>query len=502
KADIYVTQSCDVVVEDAAGAAVQTIYCPLDTLAQLVAVANTGFTGTLANGAQGAGGKTNLDTILTSIYTSLGGPDGNYKESAGATNTAVSDFLGRLVVSVRDFGAVGDGATDDTSACQAAIARVIARGGGEVYFPKGNYAISAALAVAPVNTNLAVALVGAGKFGCTITSTSGTANAITATVCNGFAVRDLYVNGTSTGSAIVVAGCSEVSIERIVTAGYVYGLDIIESGSTVSSYVNCTSSQLGSIGTHSSGVRIGQGASHTGGKGFRFSMCSMFSVDSGVGIAIGGTVTDVVVDMCDSLGTALLIGDGTFVTACSGIGGRGVRVTGSAFLGATPFVIAATGAIQFYESGNYLAAAPAKSDATDNSYYGSAGWMTTPIGLGRTQTLTGTPGGSDVVLDIALGNIIVVQATGAGNVGLAAPTSGGVTIVAGTNLRVILQVGGVGITAWAWSAVFKDATYKTAYSGHGALALSSCAINAGKTAVLDFAYDGVGVWVFMGGSEG
>jgi parallel beta-helix repeat protein len=42
-------------------------------------------------------------------------------------------------VSVTDFGATGNGTTDDTAAIQAAIDAVNTAGGGTVFFPKGNY---------------------------------------------------------------------------------------------------------------------------------------------------------------------------------------------------------------------------------------------------------------------------------------------------------------------------------------------------------------------------
>jgi hypothetical protein len=46
-------------------------------------------------------------------------------------------------VSVKDFGAVGDGVTDDTAAIQAAIDYLGARGGGTITIPQGTYAIIA-----------------------------------------------------------------------------------------------------------------------------------------------------------------------------------------------------------------------------------------------------------------------------------------------------------------------------------------------------------------------
>jgi hypothetical protein len=58
-----------------------------------------------------------------------------------------------------DFGAVGDGVTDDTTAIQNAIDAVGAAGGGKIRFPAGVYAISSGLVV----EKNGVSLVGAGQ---------------------------------------------------------------------------------------------------------------------------------------------------------------------------------------------------------------------------------------------------------------------------------------------------------------------------------------------------
>ncbi|PVZ19510.1 parallel beta-helix repeat (two copies) [Pseudomonas sp. URIL14HWK12:I9] len=47
-----------------------------------------------------------------------------------------------MAFNIKDFGAVGDGATDDTSAIQAAIDAAFAAGGGEVEIPEGTFIIS------------------------------------------------------------------------------------------------------------------------------------------------------------------------------------------------------------------------------------------------------------------------------------------------------------------------------------------------------------------------
>lgn len=62
----------------------------------------------------------------------------------GSVPTNVEDKLAQYV-SVKDFGAVGDGVTDDTAAIQAAIDAF--PGGTTVYFPRGTYRVTAQIVV-------------------------------------------------------------------------------------------------------------------------------------------------------------------------------------------------------------------------------------------------------------------------------------------------------------------------------------------------------------------
>jgi hypothetical protein len=57
------------------------------------------------------------------------------------------------IISVRDYGAVGDGATDCTEAFATAVADIGARGGGSIFIPPGTYLVGASISM-PANVVL------------------------------------------------------------------------------------------------------------------------------------------------------------------------------------------------------------------------------------------------------------------------------------------------------------------------------------------------------------
>ena len=76
---------------------------------------------------------------------------GFIQDLSGASGRDVAAKL-RETVSVKDFGAVGDGATDDTAAIQKAVDSISA---GTIRLPRGSYKISAPITVANKNILLA-----------------------------------------------------------------------------------------------------------------------------------------------------------------------------------------------------------------------------------------------------------------------------------------------------------------------------------------------------------
>ena len=123
----------------------------------------------------------------------------------GAVATTVQSKL-RETVSVKDFGAVGDGVTDDTAAIQAAFTYINSLGGGCVVVPAGNFKCSSSVTI-PKNTVLSglsratskLTYTGTGDF---LKSTS----AINSSTAANIQVRSLSIvcsNASNTGGGFV-----------------------------------------------------------------------------------------------------------------------------------------------------------------------------------------------------------------------------------------------------------------------------------------------------------
>lgn len=141
---------------------------------------------------------------------------------------------------VNEYGAQGDGTTDDTTSIQAAIDAASTAGGGTVFFPKGKYLISAALSLKSF-----VSLEGVGDTftdqtkGSVITQSSTTLNALyysgTATGLTNMSIENLCIDGPASGSGhgiyIKTAGTAKpsinISLKKLTISGFGgYGVNL------------------------------------------------------------------------------------------------------------------------------------------------------------------------------------------------------------------------------------------------------------------------------------
>ena len=95
-----------------------------------------------------------IATTLTNVGTAAASAVTYNQGGTGAVNTTVQNKL-QETVSAKDFGAVGNGSTDDTAAIQAAFDSQT--GGGVVHFPEGTY-----LCNSKITTTRHVSLIGEG----------------------------------------------------------------------------------------------------------------------------------------------------------------------------------------------------------------------------------------------------------------------------------------------------------------------------------------------------
>lgn len=130
---------------------------------------------------------------------------------AGAVNRPINEKLEEFI-SVKDFGAIGDGVTDDTIAIQNAINAVQAKKGGVVYLPTGNYLVTDELST--TDTELPITIQGSGAYttakGTAISWSGGNAKTVFKMPSYG-AIKDLYIeniNASTSVAAVAFAGTS------------------------------------------------------------------------------------------------------------------------------------------------------------------------------------------------------------------------------------------------------------------------------------------------------
>jgi hypothetical protein len=223
---LWVTQPVRLLVQDSGGATVSdTTFAP--ATADNVSVGNAGFTGTT------------IDDVLDAAFASTEGVDFKYLESGGATARLIHDKFQEQGISVKDFGAVGNGIAIDTTAVQSAMNEAKALS-TNVIFPAGTYKIDQALTL---TTPSGVGIIGAGQSASVIHFTNSSANGFTVTNPTSFSMSRIGMSHTSTSSGTGIAisgGGSGVRLTdvNLSAGGFLIGASVTGAG-TILVLDNC-----------------------------------------------------------------------------------------------------------------------------------------------------------------------------------------------------------------------------------------------------------------------
>lgn len=215
---------------------------------------------------------TDADVIFEDLSESDGsGFVGHISGGTGAVTTTVQAKL-RERISVKDFGAIGNGTTDDTTAIQAAITYAGSVGSGQdIYFPRGVYRITAPLTLTSDN----VRLIGQGLYAVKIYrdfTTGATINITKASNArntgNGVLGITFYHNTAltlaSSDAAHIKATCSDtLFIEDVRMYNCIEGIELQGGNSLWLNNLNIS----GDYNTYTSryGIKLSKASSSTDG---------------------------------------------------------------------------------------------------------------------------------------------------------------------------------------------------------------------------------------------
>lgn len=176
-----------------------------------VAIGGTIPASQIINTPSGTVAATNVQGAINEIVSDLAASSGSslvgFVQSGTGAVTRTAQSKMRDAVSVKDFGAVGDGVADDTVAIQAALDSVGV--GGTVNIPAGTYKTTAAL-----NVKKAIIVSGASMDG-TIINNTGVGNSFylrdttVPTYTNGAVLQNMTIQGSA--SAAVGIYCDPIT---------------------------------------------------------------------------------------------------------------------------------------------------------------------------------------------------------------------------------------------------------------------------------------------------
>lgn len=206
--------------------------------------------------ARGNAGATTQDVLSVDVNGNING----LVKSTGSTTARLLSNRFADVVNVKDFGAIGDGVTDDTAAIQAAINSLST--GGTVLFPCGVYKTSSA-----INVSIAgIIIAGENRSKTIIRTTSATANVIVLDAGN-VGISNLRIEHAVTRTA-----GSSISITTSASKIDVYQVDIVSPFIGIS-IPNIAIAKFESIDINGAVATTGKSIVVTGGFAISFVDC-------------------------------------------------------------------------------------------------------------------------------------------------------------------------------------------------------------------------------------
>lgn len=233
---------------------------------------------------------TALEAFDTTLGTSAGSNSvGFLQAGTGATARTVQGKL-RDTVSVKDFGAVGNGVADDTAAVQAAFNYAISlqantfsggSGGVTIYFPRGIYNVTD-LTLAPASGLISTSIAGEGRSSELIYKGIG-GTCLTIKNNNLFRIVGLMVinnsTGTNTGIKLqtTTSGSSSTNalLQNVQILGFAENLVIGSATDNAASEVLCMNVTIGGQSVATNGIVVRGSTPNTNSLSLHFINCAV-----------------------------------------------------------------------------------------------------------------------------------------------------------------------------------------------------------------------------------
>lgn len=301
---VYTATPARAIIRSQAGATLFDVSRIDGDRAELVGLVNSSFPA-----------SPTVDAALTAVGGSFGGTNGLFLATgAGAVQRSFQSAMSDVFFNVKNYGAVGNGIADDTSAVQNAITAAAAVGGGTVFLPPGTYLINAALTIA--SSPASVSVVGSSRGVSIIKSSSSTANAFTVTSVGVVSFRQFTIAAatSSSGSGISVATGGNIVVDTVAISGFAKGIATTASALYAqNALVDGSTAGLAQTGTSTATVVGGQFTSGSG---------------SGITLATGAPVLQIIGASVGGSSIAIDLGAGASMYAYGVINGGGSLVVG------------------------------------------------------------------------------------------------------------------------------------------------------------------------------